>query len=431
VVRSRVCSSRLKYSLIGHIVRISPNELSFDSAGSFRIINSSLFVKSSFYEHFGQATPVGHIRDREQHSIARKRLSPGFSISALRSQESVIHELVDQFINQLRRHSEKNGAGISMGEAFTWLTFDIVGELAFGDSFDAVKDWKSSFWLSLILDPKWLFVFLADGLRARSSFVSLLLPFMLPKNAGKMFAQHTALTKQKVLQRMTADTHSREDFFANILRSGDFSLEYLVAEGRFLTVAGGETTATIMTAVLYYLHANPGYRERLTEEIRGSFSSYGEITGTSTSSLPFLQAIIEETLRMYPPVAMSLPRVSPGAVIEGKYIPRGVVVGTHLFSASRNAATYALPEQFRPERWLGEPSLQCKNGPPPVLAFSGGTYQCLGITMAYLEMRITLAKLLFSFDIEVVNDPGDLLKDSMYYVLWVKPDIKVKFNPVS
>lgn len=154
MVRSWVCSSRLRYSLIGHIVRISPNELSFDSAGSFRIINSSLFVKSSFYEHFGQATPVGHIRDRE-HSIARKRLSPGFSISALRSQESVIHKLVDQFINQLRSHSEKNGAGISMGEAFTWLTFDIVGELAFGDSFDAVKDWKSSFWLSLILDPKW------------------------------------------------------------------------------------------------------------------------------------------------------------------------------------------------------------------------------------------------------------------------------------
>ncbi|KAM4064114.1 cytochrome p450 [Hirsutella rhossiliensis] len=247
-----------------------------------------------------------------------------------------------------------------------------------------------------------------------------------------MFAQHTALTKQKVLQRMeTGNSHSREDFFANILRSGEFSQGYLVAEGRFLTVAGGETTATIMTAVLYYLHANPGYRAKLKEEIRSSFSSYDDITGTSTSSLCLLQAIIEETLRMYPPVAMGLPRISPGAVIEGEYIPQGVVVGTHLFSASRNPATYPSPQQFRPERWLEEPSLQGKNGPPPMLAFSGGAYQCLGKAMAYLEMRITLAKLLFSFDVEVVNDPGDLLQDSKYYVLWVKPDIKVKLYPVS
>ncbi|KAM4061360.1 cytochrome p450 [Hirsutella rhossiliensis] len=267
----------------GPIVRISPNELSFDSAGAFRTINSSLFVKSSFYEHFGKASPVGHIRDKEQHAIARKRLAPGFSTSALRSQENVIHSLVDLFIDQLRGRSEKDDGGILMGEAFTWLTFDIIGELAFGDSFNAVQDWKSSFWVSLLLDPKWLFVFLVDGLRARSPVVSLLLPFMLPRNAGKMFAQHTALTKQK---------------------------------------------------------CSSGWRQCITKP--------GNISVT-----------------------------------------------------------------------------------PAVSARAGGAYQCLGKAMAYLEMRITLAKLLFSFDVEVVNDPGDLLQDSKYYVLWVKPDIKVKLYPVS
>ncbi|KJZ78726.1 hypothetical protein HIM_02117 [Hirsutella minnesotensis 3608] len=155
--------------------------------------------------------------------------------------------------------------------------------------------------------------------------------------------QSKALTRQKVLKRLEAhDSLERDDFFAGLLRAGDASEDYLMAEAVFLNIAGGETTAVGLAAALYYLDAHPFYRERLVREIRGSFASYDEISNVTASKLPFLQAVIDETLRMFPPVPSSLPRVSPGAVIDGDYIPEGVVVGSHMLSTSHNPETVSV-----------------------------------------------------------------------------------------
>ena len=104
------------------------------------------------------------------------------------------------------------------------------------------------------------------------------------------------------------------------------SREEIGALSETLLIAGSETTATLLCGVTFYLLTNPDSLQKLTDEIRNSFSSAADITLRSLTKLPYLQACLDEALRLYPPVPSTLPRlVRPeGDVVNGKFIPGGV-----------------------------------------------------------------------------------------------------------
>lgn len=103
-------------------------------------------------------------------------------------------------------------------------------------------------------------------------------------------------------------------------------MQNLVSNARLLVIGGSETTATLLAGVTYLLMANPAKLAKLTEEIRSKFQSEDEITINSVGQLPYMLACLDEALRMYPPVAMGLPRVAPsgGVTICGHFVPEGV-----------------------------------------------------------------------------------------------------------
>jgi cytochrome P450 len=87
--------------------------------------------------------------------------------------------------------------------------------------------------------------------------------------------------------------------------------------------------ATELTGITFFLLKTPRVYKRLCSEIRGSFSSYPDITSASAQRLPYLQAVIEEGLRIYPSGALGFPRKSPGMYIDGYWIPEGVRLALH------------------------------------------------------------------------------------------------------
>lgn len=107
------------------------------------------------------------------------------------------------------------------------------------------------------------------------------------------------------------------------------SYEELLGTCRVFLVAGSETTATLLSGAIFYLLRTPTSMEKLKREIRESFPTVGDITVrglTSSSRLPYLEAVIQESFRCYPPVPSTLPRItgSDGAIIDGRYVPPGV-----------------------------------------------------------------------------------------------------------
>ena len=103
----------------------------------------------------------------------------------------------------------------------------------------------------------------------------------------------------------------------------------ILANSRILLTAGSETTATLLSGATYYLLQNPEIMRRVQSEVRTAFKTAGDITLRSVSTpglLPYLDAVLQESLRCYPPIPATLPRItSPeGAVIDGRFVPGNV-----------------------------------------------------------------------------------------------------------
>jgi len=102
------------------------------------------------------------------------------------------------------------------------------------------------------------------------------------------------------------------------------SEEWLIAQANVLDIAGSDTTATALTTILYFLSKSPISLSRLQAEIRESFTAKGDMTSDALQGLPYLGAVIDEGLRIFPPTAFGLPRISPGALVDGYMVPAGV-----------------------------------------------------------------------------------------------------------
>jgi cytochrome P450 len=192
------------------------------------------------------------------------------------------------------------------------------------------------------------------------------------------------------------------------------------------SIAASETTATFLSGVTYYLLKNQTAMQKLKAEIRNGFSS-SEINAETTARLYYLHAVIEEGLRIFPPVSFGPPRISPGAEVNGVYVPPGTIVSTNFYATTRDPRYWTQPESFIPERWLeGSGYTDLKEASRP---FSLGPRACLGINLAYMEMRIILAKAVWHFDWELMEDVN-WETDSKFRMLWKKPVLKVRFSQV-
>ncbi|MCJ1395522.1 hypothetical protein MMC18_008408 [Xylographa bjoerkii] len=424
---------------VGDVVRIAPNDLSFATVASSKDIYSHSgkdrrpFLKSAFYTRPDQEISIVMDRDPVSHSQKRKSLAHAFSAKALREQEGVVMRYVDLWLTRLDERAK--GRMVNVVEWYNWLTFDIIGDLAFGEPFGAVDEVtdaddrpsytaKPNFWISLIVEGTFAGS-LAD-LNFRLPLMKFITPWIIPHDLPAMRKKHFALSLEKTRKRMKAD-NTHEDFFKHMLseKNSDITEGKLLAEAHTLIVAGSETTATFLSGVTYHLLHNRSAMEKLNREIRTTFASSSDITGDSTAHLPYLHAVIEEGLRIYPPVSFGLPRTSYGATVDGSYVPQGTTVSTHSYGAARDPRYWAAPESFIPERWLeGSGYTDLKEASKP---FSLGPRACLGINLAYLEMRIILARMVWQFDLQMGRD-FDWEKENQMHLLWKKPALEVKFT---
>lgn len=304
---------------------------------------------------------------------------------------------------------------------------NFTGDLTFGESFGAVAGAKDHPWVSILMESSFA-ISLATTSR-RIPLLKLALPFILPKDIPQKLARHNELSREKTLKRVKmADEVYRPDFFQHILSKGGdrVHFEELVNQTIQLITAGSETTATFLSSVTFHLLKNRTCLDELTREVRSAFRSAGEINADRCSELKYLNAVIEEGLRIWPPLPFGQPRESPGAVVSGVFLPPGTVCSVDMWSVHHNPKYWTDPYSFRPERWLGEGLGDNKVAFYPFIL---GPRACLGINLAYLEMRIILALLVFTYDWEMVNPDLDFWNDARTTLFWVKPAVMVRFHP--
>ncbi|PYI24529.1 putative cytochrome P450 [Aspergillus violaceofuscus CBS 115571] len=416
----------------GPVFRVSPNELSFASVASWKDIYGHRaagqipFVKSQFYEIYGagfDSLCIGSERDPQRHARMRKSLSPAFSPRSLNDQEAIVSQCIDRFVSRVGE-PELNAVGLNMTKWYEMVAFDVLGELAFGESFHSIEDGKPHFWSSLVEDHLY-FVTVADNLRhfpVAKLIAKLLLPFL-----NSIRKKHTGYTRDKVTRRLRSSS-ARRDFMASLIskvESNEMNREELTAHASTLVIAGGETVATFLAATTFHLLRNVAVYRKLQAEIRGRFKTYTEITNSTAQTLPYLQAVISEGLRIYPPGSQGFPRISPGAAIDGVWVPAGAEVYTSAWTVTHDEANFHEPHTFNPERWVDPACVDIKEASQP---FSLGTRACLGRNVAYMEINLILTRLIWTYDMEMVDRSMDWELESSLYVMWSKPDLKVRFR---
>lgn len=232
---------------------------------------------------------------------------------------------------------------------------------------------------------------------------------------------------------------ARKDIMHHLLNAKDpvtgdrFSRGQLNVESSLLIAAGADTTSLTLAAAFFYLLHNPRVMDNLVKEIRSTCSSkdLDTIAPSWLIRLPYLRAVIDETLRLCPPVPSLLPRevLRGGAVIGSHYIPEGTIVGVPAYAIHRNPDYFPDPDRFYPERWIVSESGDATQSASPdiprnnysvsvareaFVAFSQGSRGCIGRQLAYYELHTTLAMTLSRFEIRLARDQltGNLMRDS-------------------
>jgi len=256
-------------------------------------------------------------------------LSHALSESALRDQEPLLNSYFDLLIRKL--YEQVNGPSKGKVEIVRWFnftTFDLIGDLCFGESFDALRNEEYHSWIAQIFAGL-KFARLFRLFRQYPLFgYPILASLQLFPSLSKARYRHAQYTKDKTARRLDAQTE-RRDFMSYILRHNDekgMTRAEITKTSALLIIAGSETSATLLSGATFHLLKNPGKMHKLTAEIRGAFSDTASMTFLELARLPYLNACLREAFRMYPPVPGVLPRrtLPGGAVIAGHFIPEDV-----------------------------------------------------------------------------------------------------------
>ena len=220
----------------------------------------------------------------------------------------------------------------------------------------------------------------------------------------------------KAQPRSTYSDLSHPTLFHEILQSNlpesDKSVNRLKEESVIVTGAGTLTTSWALSVAIYHLLASPRILQKLKTELISAIrvSDDLNIPLSVLDSLPYLAAVIQEALRLSYGVASRLQRVSPDKATtfhdrtcnKDWIIPPNTPVGMTSVWIHQDESIFPDAHSFVPERWVNNPRLDRY-----LVAFSKGSRQCLGMNLAYAEMKICLASIFRRFGSETVRMEGD------------------------
>ncbi|KAJ5000721.1 Cytochrome P450 monooxygenase lolP1 [Colletotrichum sp. SAR 10_66] len=369
----------------GPLVRVGPNEVLFGDADTYRRISAvrSDFTKGPWYE-LAKVVPDQHslfsMRDDEQRKELRAKLSEGYAGRDNGGFEPGIDKMVAQFVDLVESKyvsTVTDYRPIEFSHKSQYFALDVIGQLAFGEALGFLAN----------DEDLWGYVSTNDQV-----FPALALMLNIP---------HVGI----MMQRWP---------FSKLL---PFSSD---------DIAGSDSTATAIRMTMLCLLNTPASLNGLRREIDAAISQgriSSPITDVEARELPHLQAVIKEGIRMYPPsTGLNYKQVAKGgAELCGYFLPEGTQLGVNIQKLMRSKETFGIDaDVFRPERWLeaAADEQRFKEMSDVVeLAFGYGRFQCLGKTIAYMELNKIFVELLRRFDFAVVKPQEPLnLYDAAFWV---------------
>ncbi|KAI1845474.1 hypothetical protein JX266_008332 [Neoarthrinium moseri] len=401
--------------------------------------NLEHFVKVDVAIGFGD-DGITWEKDPAKHRQMAKKLSPSFSVKSLKALEPIMHKHIDKFVQTIKTYGNTDG-GIELKKWTDWVAMDMAADMASSRELKQVQDMKSSPLLTIF----WAFNFFITVNQVFKKF-PLLSPLkwaFLPFSVLFSRSQIERVNRDALEGRIESRTRMQHpDHFEQLLPANapiptkreKLHLEILVSQ---LFLGGYEPVASqIYCAIMFSLH-EPGTLKILVKEVRNAFNSYEDISSDPLASLSYLNAVLMESMRLTVNVATGLARSSPGSEVDGNYIAKGITVQYAHFAFTRSSAYFHDPHKYWPQRWLPtthehwDPAFQ-EDATDSFFPFGHGPRACIGQAQAWRQMRLFVAKVLWTFDVEMLPDQDlNFERDFKLYAMWEKPEFWARFHEVA
>ncbi|KAL4986004.1 cytochrome P450 [Aspergillus falconensis] len=412
----------------GPIARVAPRVLITSSPEVWMHVNNKPGYKRS--DWYYNAVRIEHRRDNvfsqtdnSKHEERRKQMAPGYSGRENTDLEASVDKQLQNLLDLIRAKyvsSNHQVVPMDLAKKVQYFTLDVISSVGLGKAFGMleadhdVDEYLESSEEGLAVANTALA--LGFSSLTQAPFIGRFFAPSPKDNNG--FGRMMATCFRLVDERAASATDQRSDMLASFIRHGLSGAE-LRTEALEQIIAGSDTTASAIRGTLLHIMTNPRVYFKVQQEVddavdRGLAPSIGDglITAAQAKQLPYLQAVIREALRVWPPVVNIFPRDVPTdgdtVVVDGEtvFLPGGVCIGYSAYAIHRSEKIYGKDAKaFRPERWLEEsdPAKLAIMVRTNDLIFGHGKFQCLGKPVAQIEIGKTVFELLRNFDLALLN----------------------------
>ncbi|KAL9710326.1 hypothetical protein Ac2012v2_006624 [Leucoagaricus gongylophorus] len=441
------------HSKYGSIVRIAPNHISIADPDALAVVyaHGNGTTKTDFYDAFVSIQRgIFNVRDRNEHTRKRKIVSHIFSQKNVLEFEPNVRAHIKQFLQQWDRLFDMAVKGMSGSDGeggwegrdgrlwfdclpwANYLAFDIIGDLAFGAPFGMIEAAQDV--AHVAKDPKSMMnsygreatreelktipaVKILNSRGEYSMSMGSIPPHWrsivrhLPgwRQGGADVKTLAGIAIAAVSKRLATPT-DRSDLLSNLQAGRDcngnpLGRGELTAEALTLLIAGSDTTSNSTCAILYYLARNRHVQDKLQRELDEQLGTEDEVATavSQVKHLPYLDACINEGLRLHSTSSLGLPRIVPegGLTVCGQLFLEGTVLSVPSYTIHRNTMVWGEDvEIYRPERWFecDHAAIQKTFNP-----FSVGPRACVGRNLASMELLIIIASIIRRYDFTLEN----------------------------
>ncbi|KAK4056590.1 hypothetical protein OIO90_002438 [Microbotryomycetes sp. JL221] len=402
----------------GTIVRIGRNTVSISDPNAIQQLykHTGGWAKGKFYSFFSSVPgSLMSTLDHHEHRTKRTAQSAAFAMNYLVKLESFVDQCLDDLVALLSRQVNKgNGkATIEMAETLQLLALDVVGELAFGESFHLCETGRDVHGYLQMFHGYTVTACLCGTAATWLAPITKRIAQWRwgPVGAAALGQRARQCVQQRVKQMQDEKKQGdeeRQDILAKLFAAKNpdgslFKIHQVSAAAGSILGAGSDTTAITLRAVMKYVLEDARIYEKVISEIETAVDEgrlQFPITYGQGVHLEYFQACLKETLRLHAAVPWTLPRVVPdgGVEIVGRWFPAGTEVAMSPYVVHRTTEAYGPDAHiFRPERWLEADVETKKEYERNLLTFGTGSRVCIGKNISLMEITKVVPTLLYKF----------------------------------
>jgi cytochrome P450 family 6 len=309
-----------------------------------------------------------------------------------------ILDISEKFMTTVESESSEVGESVEIKEIMARFTCDVIGSIAFGIECNSLKDKNSKFYEMAIKSMDSFDFIQRLILMGHKRIARALRMKLTPSDVSDFYMDVVKSIVDYRSQIKNVDQPDLMNILINMMKSENLSMEQVTAQSFFYFVAGYETSSTALTFCIYELSQNQELQEKArVEASQCSLKHHGKLTYEAISEMDFIEKIIKETLRKWPPSVSIQREVSSDYKVPNSNIvlEKGTAVVVPVYGFHHDPKIYPDPEKFDPSRFNDdqvEKRHQCS-----WLPFGGGNRGCPGVRFSMLETKLCVAKLLLNF----------------------------------